>query len=170
MIFHGEIHKLHLLWEKENKFSDASLNSFIENIGRDIFEEIRYVLAKENLLFDPKNDREVVYEFMSYFLQFYNFAPQSLAKIFPRIKNPQSIYKKMEALDLDIEKLLYESRPNNAITVEELLINREYRLKDPQPDLPLFETRYHLDKIYDSPQFKSFLVRTKFNFAKNIET
>ncbi|WP_372371123.1 hypothetical protein [Candidatus Uabimicrobium sp. HlEnr_7] len=166
LIFHGEIHKIQMQWEKENKISDYQINGFIESIGRNIFEEIRYVLFHENLLFDQKNDREVFYEFIAYFLQFYNFAPQSLAKIFPILTNYEEIYKKIVDLGFDVEQLLAQSRPNNAIAVEELIIKREYRLKDPNPDLPTFETRYHLDKIYESPQFQEFFGDNKAKFRQ----
>ena len=166
LIFHGEIHKIQMQWEVENKISDHDIHTFIESIGRNIFEEIRYVLFHENLLFDQHNDREVFYEFIAYFLQFYNFAPQSLVKIFPILTNYEEIYKKIVELGFDVEQLLIRSRPNNSIAVEELIIKREYRLKDPNPDLPMFETRYHLDKIYESPQFQEFFGDNKSKFRQ----
>ena len=166
LIFHGEIHKIQMQWEEENKISDYQINAFIEDIGRNIFEEIRYVLFHENLLFDQHNDREVFYEFIAYFLQFYNFAPQSLVKIFPILTNYEQIYKKIVDLGFDVENLLAQSRPNNAVSVEELIIKREYRLKDPNPDRPIFETRYHLDKIYESPQFQEFFGDNKAKFRQ----
>ncbi|BBM87866.1 hypothetical protein [Candidatus Uabimicrobium amorphum] len=166
LIFHGEIHKIQMQWEKENHISDYQINAFIEDIGRNIFEEIRYVLFHENLLFDQNNDREVFYEFIAYFLQFYNFAPQSLVKIFPILTNYEQIYKKIVDLGFDVEHLLAHSRPNNSVSVEELIIKREYRLKDPNPDLPIFETRYHLDKIYESPQFQEFFGASKAKFRQ----
>jgi hypothetical protein len=151
LLFHAEIHKLEIQWDKEERFPDKRASTFIDVIGRDVFDEIRDVLHQENCLFNPDNPKEVVYEFIAYFLQFYNFAPQILDKFFPLIQSPGKVHNHIVSLGIAEENLLTSSQPEGTLSAQELLLQRDAQLLNREQDLAVFHAQYYLENIYNSP-------------------
>lgn len=156
LLFHAEIHKLESEWDKQDRLPEKKLATFIDALGRDVFDEIQDVLRQENCLFQPENPKEIVYEFIAYFLQFYNFAPQILDKFFPLIHAPQKVHEQIVNLGVDEELLLTNSRPEGTLTTKELLLQRDAQLQDSEQDLAIFHAQYYLENIYSSPHLDLF--------------
>ncbi len=161
LLFHSEIHKLQIQWEMASIHTSTGINNFIENLGRDTFEEIRYVLEEENALFHPEDDREVFYEFVAYYLQFYNFAPLCLSNIFPLIGDKEKIYQEILRLGIDDEKLLQKSRLEGCQKLDEFLKQRNLQLGGQGEEFTIFSTSYHLSRIYECPEFTDLRLSRK---------
>lgn len=153
LLFLAEIHKRQHLWEKEKKISEEQLAEFLHFLGSEVREEIQEVLSTARMLFNAEDLKELAYEFMGYFLQFYNFSPFCISRFFPSLRNPQEVYERILKFGLEEEKLLEESRPEGTISARDLINLREAFWEDPdgQQD-DWFEVDYHLQRIYQSPE------------------
>lgn len=165
LIFHAEVHKWQLQrdQQEENFLDQKQINRFIQCIGKYAFEEIRSVLHSENYLFSPEDDREVVLEFMAYYLKYYHFMPKILSYLFPLLQDPKFVYNKIKEFGIEDHHLLELSRPEGSIPLQQLFQRRDIQLQDPSQDFAIFYPEYYLEKIYTSPSLKGFqLTREQF--------
>lgn len=163
LLFHSEIHKLQMHWEQQKRLSDMDVSLFLESLRADVWDEIKTVLAQQNLVFDTEDIREILYEFIAYYLQFYNFAPQSLPKFFPLLPDPAKVHAQILGLGIDETVLLEKSRPPAYMSTEDLIFLRDNQIEDPDHDLDLFKPGYYIEKIYNSPAVSQFdLTREQF--------
>ncbi len=111
--FHGHVHAELDLRVKSGALGDAEIRARIDRIGQTEFDEIRAVLAGEELLFSEKDDREAYIEFVAFYLELRHFAEDDREKFFPTLHDVRRVEETL-ALDVDGELLLARCRPEGA--------------------------------------------------------
>lgn len=93
-------------WKK----SEGSATALRIQIGHTAFEEIRSVLARGRYVFDSEDDEEVAQHFVSWWMMFGIFSPESRMDMFPSIEE-ESLDRWLEQFNLDIEGAIQRSKP-----------------------------------------------------------
>src|SRR5690606_18840183 len=76
----------------------------VRQLGRAEFEEIRYLLERDDRLRQPSDDREVYIEFAASYLELRLFAPELLPSAFPGLTHLERI-RDIIAGDVDVARL-----------------------------------------------------------------
>jgi hypothetical protein len=93
--------------------SQASIRRRIHEIGTVEFDEIRAVLAQENLLLPPQTDQSTYIEFAATYLELRHFAASFLSRFFPCLEDLRAI-DGLLAQDVDGHSLFHATRPTGA--------------------------------------------------------
>jgi hypothetical protein len=109
--FHGAVHAA-LEAKLAAGLTEAAVRERINRIGQTEFDEIRSVLAQEELLLPPRSDPATYTEFAAVYLELAHFAPRALSRTFPTLAPPH--VDAVLAADLDPHALLAATRPPRA--------------------------------------------------------
>ncbi len=112
--FHGHVHAELERKQRAGGLSEPGIRARIERLGQTEFDEIRAVLAGEDLLFRRGDDREVYVEFAAFYLELGQFAPADREKFFPSLRDPGRVLATLEQ-DVDAAALLARCRPEGLI-------------------------------------------------------
>ncbi|MEN6458660.1 MAG: hypothetical protein ABFC63_06990 [Thermoguttaceae bacterium] len=112
----------------------------INALGRVAFDEIRTVLAHEDLLLPPRSDLSVYIEFVATYLELRHFAPSILPHYFPGLEDLAAVDAQIRE-DVDAESLLAATRPAGASDPEDYRGWDEWAeaasdAREPAPDMP----------------------------------
>lgn len=144
---HAETHKCCITLSQSGQLGEAKVKETIARIGIVEFEEIREVLAAENLLFNPKDNSEVLFEFLAHWVELYYFTPELWKKFFPSLKNAAQINHLFKELGLDFKEILTTSQPTHTPSVEELMFSVPQREnRSPQTD-DVYKFKTHYERI-----------------------
>lgn len=111
--FHAQVHLAVDVARKSGRLDGAALRARIDHIGQTEFDEIRRVLAADELLFPPGGDTEVYGEFVALLLELHYFAPSLLARTFPTLRHPEQALK-VVTQDLDPVAIMAACKPLGA--------------------------------------------------------
>lgn len=111
--FHGHLHLAVDELLKSGKLDEAIIRARIDRIGQTEFDEIRRVLATDEVVFAPAGDVEVYSEFVALFLELYNFAPSLITRTFPTLGDAAQTFAIIKE-DLDIPAIMARCRPLGA--------------------------------------------------------
>jgi hypothetical protein len=91
----------------------GEVRSRIERIGRAAFNDARFVLQRERLLWPGTGDAEAYARFAAVFLEMASFAPALLPRFFAAVDDPGRIAE-VFASDVDADALLKRTQPSGA--------------------------------------------------------
>jgi hypothetical protein len=111
--FHASVHRVFDERLARGALTPAAIRERIHRIGQTEFDEIRSVLAQEDLLLPPVDAVSVYIEFAALYLELRYFAPATVARTFPAVASFATVDATI-ALDLDPAALLAASRPARA--------------------------------------------------------
>ena len=110
LLFHARIH---MEMDRADDLDDQAIFDRVQAIGLAEFEEIRSVLAKDNMLFAVSDDRVVYEEFVAVYLELRYFAAADLPLYFPAIRDWEAI-RALVARDLESDSLYRDTRLKDA--------------------------------------------------------
>ncbi|MFO0618145.1 MAG: hypothetical protein U0414_36470 [Polyangiaceae bacterium] len=116
---HGSIHRDLEGRITRGELSDAEIRARVHVIGQTEFDEVRFVLAQDELILPPEDEASIFVEFAATYLELRVFAPEALHDTFPALTD----LSRVDALllrDFDLDKLLAACRPANAPPQEEI--------------------------------------------------
>jgi hypothetical protein len=111
-IFHARIHQAFDQLIARGALTPAVIRERIHRIGQIEFDEIRWVLGKEDLLLPPIDDTSRYVEFVALYLELQQFTATAVGRTFPTLDLAR--VDATIALDLDAAALLAASRPARA--------------------------------------------------------
>jgi hypothetical protein len=114
LLFHARVHVALGEQIAAGRLSAAQLRQRMRQIGPVEFEEIRTVLAQEEILLPPGEDTTVYVEFAAVFLELRAFAPGLLPSYFPALEDHAAVAAVL-AKDVDADALLRATRPPGAM-------------------------------------------------------
>ena len=97
---HGAVH----IALAERNLDQGQVRQRVRQLGRAEFEEIRYLLERDDRLRQPSDDREVYIEFAASYLELRLFAPELLPSAFPGLTHLERI-RDIIAGDVDVDRL-----------------------------------------------------------------
>lgn len=111
--FHAHVHLALEERKARGALDDATLRARVDRIGQTEFDEIRRVLAADDLLLPPQDDRAVYSELAALLLELHHFAPRLVPRYFPTLRDvPRAVA--VVSQDLDVPALLEACRPEGA--------------------------------------------------------
>jgi len=118
--FHAAVHRALEARIMAGELPPAVVRARINSLGQTEFDEIRYVLAQDELLLPPSDDTEAYIEFAATYLEQHHFAPDLLLRTFPGIRDGIALVNRTLARDLNAATLLAACRPDGAPSTDEL--------------------------------------------------
>jgi hypothetical protein len=109
LLFHGRVHVALEALAGAGRLRPADVRQRIGQIGKVEFDEIRSVLASEDLLLPPQSDLSIYIEFVAVYLELRHFASGFLPAYFPSIDSFDRIDEVVDR-DVDVEELLSVTR------------------------------------------------------------
>lgn len=100
LAFHGAVH---IAFAKLD-LDQGQVRQRVRQLGRAEFEEIRYLLERDDRLRQPSDDREVYIEFAASYLELCLFAPELVPAAFPGLTHLERI-RGVVATDIDVASL-----------------------------------------------------------------
>jgi hypothetical protein len=113
LLFHARVHLAVQQCFVLGFLSPSQVRKRIHQLGETEFDEIRSVLQHESFLLPPADDAMAYEEFAAVFLELKCFAPNSLQRFFPDLRDLAAAAAVVE-LDVNAEALLSASRPRGA--------------------------------------------------------
>ena len=113
LLFHARIHVALDESLAAGRLTSAIVRGRIHAIGPAEFDEIRAVLAQEELLLPPRGDEATYVEFAATYLELRRFAPSFLPRFFPGLTNLEAV-DGLVCEDVDAEGLFPATRPAGA--------------------------------------------------------
>lgn len=104
LAFHAAVHVAFELLAADGRLDEATLRARVRDLGRAEFEEIRRILARDERLFRPDDDREVYIEFAATYLELSAFAPELVPSAFPGLTRLDRV-DALLAADIDVAQL-----------------------------------------------------------------
>jgi hypothetical protein len=147
-----EFMKRQFVWFQEGRFSEAHLKEAITQIGVVEFEEIREVLASENMIFVTKDNSEVFIEFIAYWVQLSYFTPELVQQFFPSLKDPKKINLLLNHFGIKALEILKASQMPHTLPLEDLLISKLKRegVSEGNTSLEVYEFKYHYQNVFQA--------------------
>ncbi|CAN5909893.1 hypothetical protein BH11MYX2_BH11MYX2_12650 [soil metagenome] len=108
-LFHARLHQA----LDARALTAALVRARVQRVGQTEFDEIRSVLAQEDLLLPPVDPISTYVEFAALYLELRHFAPDVLARTFPAVFDQKAIDATL-ALDVDAAALLAVTCPSRA--------------------------------------------------------
>jgi hypothetical protein len=109
LLFHARVHLCLEDRVARGEIDPAGVKRRIERIGAVEFDEIRTVLAQENMILPPRDDVSVYVEFAAVYLELQRFAWRFLPRYFPGLQDAE-IVDELLAEDVDSQKLFESTR------------------------------------------------------------
>jgi len=144
LMAHAELHKRCVALCRSGRLNEAVLKRTIARIGVVEFEGIRDVLASDRRLFDPKDNLEVLLEFLAYWVQVSYFTPELTRQFFPAIKDPERLNELIEQLGIDLLEVVQSSIQPHTPSLVTLL--RLKTLKQSAP-LEVHQFKFHATRL-----------------------
>lgn len=136
LLFHSRIHAVLDARMASGELSPVVVRRAIRQIGVTEFEEIRQVLAQENLLLQPQSDVSVYVEFVAVYLELRYFAHSFLRRYFPGLRNLETV-DALVCRAVDAETLFRLTRPYGAPLPEDHCVLDELIDLPTEPELPV---------------------------------
>ncbi|HEV3339376.1 MAG TPA: hypothetical protein VG125_03435, partial [Pirellulales bacterium] len=129
LLFHAKIHQALERQVHLGELNAAKVRNRILRLGRAEFEEIRSVLAQEDLLLPPVDDVAAYIEFAAVFFELRFFVASLMRRYFPLLGDLDRVSELLEE-DVDAEELWIRSRPAGAPTPVQVADESDLDLSD----------------------------------------
>ena len=120
LLFHARLHRELRDLVLGGGLDRGEVRTRARAIGEAAFDEARDVLRREQLLFDPADDRAAYIEFAVVFLELKQFAPGLIRDYFPALVTPEAASSTFLA-DVDPEAIARSTKPRDASEPEPVL-------------------------------------------------
>ncbi|NLF06732.1 MAG: hypothetical protein GX594_01975 [Pirellulaceae bacterium] len=159
LLFHCRVHAALETKLQTGELTPASIRRAVHRIGRAEFDEIRAILAHDDLLLPTRGENGVYVEFAAVYFELRFFSPGFLGDYFPGLWNLGAVDDVLLA-DVAAEELFHQTRPAGAPKPRDTFAIDEWAELSEEPDFLLGDV-FLFDEVPSQAKYRLLMRRSR---------